>query len=262
MGTDFKIFGVVIITLGLYTWISNAIPQLESMVPEELTFSADVTEAELVAAGEDLFLGAGGCTVCHGLGTQAPNLRTDHEGQGTIGQRCATRVPGQDCQAYIYESITNPTVQVVEGFTPMVFQARLFSQVQIWALVAYVQSLGGEVTVGGVEIQAALQADAEAPLQGGPMTASLDPTEIMRDNLCFGCHTLESEGEVVGVTGPPFDGMGARIDAARIRRSLLDPSAEAAEGYEELLGSMPPNLPDMLTARQLEILVDFLSQQR
>ncbi len=261
MATDFKIFGVVIVTLGLYTWIANAIPQLESMVPEELSFSADVTEAELVAAGEDLFLGAGGCTVCHGLGTQAPNLRTDHEGQGPIGQRCATRVPGQDCKAYIYESITNSASYVVDGFVPMVFQARLFSQQQIWALVAYVQSQGGDVTVTGIEIQAAMQADAEAPPPGGPSTASLDPLEIMRDNLCFLCHILDADGPAEEI-GPPFAGMGARIDAARIRRSILDPGAEAAEGYEELLGSMPPNLPDMLTARQLEILVEFLSQQR
>jgi hypothetical protein len=66
---------------------------------------------------------------------------------------------------------------------------------------------------------------------------------------------------VTGV-GPPLDGVGARISEDRIRRALLDPSAEAAEGYEQLLGSMPPNLPDMLTARQLEVLVDFLLQQR
>ena len=260
MGTNLKIIGVVLLTLGLYTWVANAIPQLESVVPEALTFSANVTEAELVTAGEELFTGAGACTTCHGLGTQAPNLLTDHEGQGTIGQRCATRVEGEDCKTYIHESITNPTAYVVEGFIPMVFQARLFSGVQIWALVSYLQAQGGEVTVTGADIQAAQQADAEAPPAGGPATASLDPLEIIRNNLCFGCHVLDGEG--VAVVGPPFDGIGARIDRERIRRSILDPSAEAAEGYEHLLGSMPPNLPDMLTARQLEVLADFLSQQR
>jgi mono/diheme cytochrome c family protein len=259
MGTNLKVLAVVFLTLGTYTWVANAIPQLESVVPEALTFSADVTEAELVAAGEDLFSGAGACTTCHGLGTQAPNLLTDHQGQGTIGQRCATRVEGQDCKTYIHESITNPTAYVIEGFIPMVFQARLFSGAQIWALVAYLQSQGGEVTVTGEDIQAAQAADAAAPPAGGPATASLDPLEIMRNNLCFGCHILNGEG--VDVVGPPFDGIGARIGEDRIRRAILDPSAEAAAGYEHLLGSMPPNLPDMLTARQLEVLVDFLSQQ-
>ena len=103
--TNLKVLGVVLGTLGVYTWVANSIPQLESVVPEELSFSADVTEAELVAAGQELFNGGGGCLVCHGLPTRAPNLLTDHGGEGTIGQRCATRIPGADCKAYIYESL-------------------------------------------------------------------------------------------------------------------------------------------------------------
>ena len=39
-------------------------------------------------------------------------------------------------------------------------------------------------------------------------------------------------------------------------------AGETAEGFDHLLGTMPPNLADLLTARQLEILVDFLSEQR
>ena len=256
--TNLKVFSVVIGTLVLYTWVANAIPQLESVVPEELSFSADVTEAELVAAGRDLFNGGGGCLVCHGLPTRAPNLLTDHGGEGTIGQRCATRVAGADCKAYIYESLTSPTAYVLEGFDPMVFQARVFSGTQIWAMVAFLQDQGGAVTVTGVDVAAAAEADAAAPSPGSPLTASLDPLEIMRANLCLGCHVLDDEGVA---TGPPFNGMGDRMDADRIRRSILDPAAEAAEGYEELLGQMPATVVDMLTARQLEVLVEFLAGQ-
>lgn len=256
--TNLKVLAVVIGTLAAYTWVANAIPQLESVVPEELNFSADVTEAELVVAGQDLFNGGGGCLVCHGLETRAPNLLTDHDGQGTIGQRCATRVPGEDCKAYIYQSLTSPTAYVLEGFDPMVFQARVFSGAQIWALVAFLQDQGGAVTVTGADITSAAEADAAAPPSGGPITASLDPLDIMRANLCFGCHTLGGEGIA---TGPTFDGIGERIDADRIRRSILDPGAEAAEGYDQLLGQMPPTVADFLTARQLEVLVDFLAGQ-
>ena len=135
--TNLKVLGVVLGTLAVYTWVANSIPQLESVVPEELSFSADVTEAELVAAGQELFNGGAGCLVCHGLPTRAPNLLTDHGGEGTIGQRCATRVPGADCKTYLYESLTNPTAYVLEGFDPMVFLARVFSGAQIWALVAF-----------------------------------------------------------------------------------------------------------------------------
>ena len=251
--TNLKVLGVVLGTVAVYTWVANSIPQLESVVPEELSFGADVTEAELVAAGEELFKGGGGCLVCHGLPTRAPNLLTDQGGEGTIGQRCATRVPGADCKTYIYESLTDPTAYVLDGFDPMVFQARVFSGAQIWALVAFLQDQGGPVTVTGADVAAAAEAAA-----GGPLTASMDPLEIMRANLCLGCHVLDGEGVA---TGPPFDGMGARIDADRIRRSILDPGAEAAEGFQDQLGTMTPTIADLLSARQLEVVVQFLAGQ-
>lgn len=257
--TNLKILAVVIVTLGVYTWVANAIPQLESVVPEDVSFSADVTEEELVAAGEELYQSAG-CTTCHGLEDRAPDLLAG--GEGPIGQRCATRVEGQDCKTYLSESITDPQAYIVEGgFDPMVFAASLYSPAQIWALVAFLQAQGGEVTVTGADIAEAEQTAAAAGPAvgaGGATTAATDPREIMRSTLCFGCHTLGDEGVAVG---PPFDGMASRIDADRIRRSVLDPGGEAAEGYEHLLGSMPPNLADLLTARQLEILVQFLSEQ-
>ena len=165
--TNLKVLGVVLGTLAVYTWVANSIPQLESVVPEELSFGADVTEAELVAAGQALFNGGGGCLVCHGLPTRAPNLLTDQGGEGTIGQRCATRVPGEDCKTYIYESLIEPTAYVLDGFDPMVFQARVFSGAQIWALVAFLQDQGGPVTVTGADVAAAAEADAAAPAAHG-----------------------------------------------------------------------------------------------
>ena len=256
--TNIKILGVMIGTISIYTWIANAIPQIESVVPEELSFSSDVSEAELVAAGAELYNGGAGCTTCHGLETRAPNLLTGYNGEGTIGTRCGTRVPGQDCKAYLHESMMNPMAYVVEGgFDPMVFQARVFSGAQIWALVAFLQDQGGVVTVTGADVAAAAEADAAAPA-GGPAVASTDPLEIMRGNLCLACHMLDGEGAELA---PPFDGMGSRIDADRIRRGIIDPGAEIAEGFDHLAGSMPLTIPDLLTARQLELLVDFLAGQ-
>jgi mono/diheme cytochrome c family protein len=139
----------------------------------------------------------------------------------------------------------------------MVFAAILYSPAQLWALVAYLEAQGGNVTVTAEDVVLA-EETATTTGAAGPVTASTDPVEIMRNTLCFGCHRLGDEGVEVG---PPFEGMGSRLDSEYIRRSILDPNREAAEGYEHLLGSMPPNLADMLTARQLEILVEFLSGQ-
>ena len=75
--TNLTIVLLVLGTLALYTLVANSIPQMQSVVPQALDLSGDVTPAQLVAAGEGVFNGAGACTTCHGLGTRAPNLLTD-----------------------------------------------------------------------------------------------------------------------------------------------------------------------------------------
>ncbi|MGH2569843.1 MAG: c-type cytochrome, partial [bacterium] len=86
--TNLRVLAVVLGTLGVYTLIANKIPQVQSEVPQEMALGADVTPEQLVAAGERVFAGSGGCTACHGLGTRAPNLLTDDRGSGLIGERC------------------------------------------------------------------------------------------------------------------------------------------------------------------------------
>lgn len=263
--TNLKVLLVVLGTLGTYTLVASSIPQIESEVPEELAFGADVTEAELVSAGQELFDGAGGCTACHGLGTRAPNLISDEGGTGTIGQRCGTRVEGEDCQQYLWKSMVDPTAYVVEGYDPiMADQRRILSNNQIWAVIAYLQDQGGTVTVTAEDIAAT--ADETAAANAGPAATGgatggggeggSDAIALMENNLCFNCHVLGERGIEVG---PPLDGIGARRDAAYIRRSILDPNAEAPEGYEALLGSMPPNFGELFTASQLETIVQYLA---
>ncbi len=93
----------------------------------------------------------------------------------------------------------------------------------------------------------------------GPATTSMDPLEIMRANTCLVCHLFNGEGIQMG---PPFDRIGARVDADYIRQSILDPAAEASEGFEELTTMMPVTFGTQLTSSQLEILVEFLAGQR
>lgn len=268
--TNLKILLIVFGTLGLYTLVASSIPQVQSEVPEELSFGADVSPEELVAAGEELYQGAGGCTACHGLGTRAPNLLTGEGGAGPIGSRCADRVPGQDCKAYLHESMVTPMDYVVEGYQPIMPDARrTLSGTQIWALVAYLQTQGGEVTVTGRDVASAEEeSGAEggaAPAAGGAPAAGAggagapggtDPVALLENNLCLNCHTLDDRGVELG---PSFNGMGARIDADRIRRGILEPNAESAEGFEELMGTMPTNFGQMFTAAQLEAIVQYLA---
>ena len=104
----------------LYHAWRNIIPQVQSEVPQKLCASARTRRPkQLVAAGEKLYNGAGGCTACHGLGTRAPNLLTDQQGTGAIGARCGKREAGKDCKAYLYEALDQPGAFVVPGFQPI-----------------------------------------------------------------------------------------------------------------------------------------------
>lgn len=265
--TNVKIGLVVLGTLGLYTLVANSIPQVQSEVPERLSFGADVSPAELVSAGEELFQGAGGCVACHGLGERAPNLRTAEGNDGTIGARCGSRVPGVDCKTYLHTSLVTPGDYVVEGYLPiMPDMRRTLSETQIWALVAYLESLGGEVTVTGADIVTSAGEEAPSSAAATPSgtpaattvgaVGGMDPVALIDNNLCVNCHTIDDRGVALG---PSFNGIGGRVDANYIRNSILNPGAGASEGFEQLVGVMPTNFGQMFTAAQLEAIVNYLA---
>lgn len=258
--TNLKVLAVGLAVILFYTAVAHIIPQLQSEVPETVALGPDVSTEELVAVGERIYNGAGGCTACHGLGTRAPNLLTDHAGQGAIGARCGARRPGKDCKAYLYESLTDPGAYLVSGFANIMPDLRRqLPEDQIWPVVAFLQSLDGEVTVMGEDLVAAGGAGgAAAPAAPAP-GATMDPRRLLTEHGCLGCHTLDGAGPPIG---PSFDGMGARISTDRIRRGILDPNAEIARGFEQFAGVMPATFGQQLSAAQLEAVVQFLASRK
>ena len=260
---NLRIIGVVLGTLALYTLIANKIPQVQSEVPRALSLGANVTPEQLVAAGDQLYHGAGGCTACHGLGTRAPNLLTDEKGQGQIGARCGKRESGKNCKAYLYESLTSPRAYVVQGYEPIMPEmGRILSPQQLWALVAFLESNGGTVDVTASDIPASsttsttsTTSTASAGIAGG----STDPMTIIRGAGCTGCHKISGEG---GAIGPELTHVGSRLSANLIRESILQPDAKIAKGYEKFKGIMPKTFGHQLTAEQLEALVQFLAAHK
>src|SRR5437016_1768801 len=153
--TNLKVVGIVLGTLALYTLIANKIPQVQSEVPQTLTLGANVTPEQLVAAGEKVFNGIGGCPTCHGLGTRAPNLLTDEKGTGPIGARCGKREAGKNCKQYLFESLDQPTAYIVAGYQPiMPVMTKQLSPQQIWAVIAFLESQGGTIDVTASDIPA------------------------------------------------------------------------------------------------------------
>ena len=257
--TNLRILFIALGTIAFYTMVAHAIPQLQSEVPESLALGSDATPEALVAAGERVYNGAGGCAACHGLGTRAPNLLTADASGAPIGGRCDGRKPGMKCKEYLHESLVAPGAYVVPGFEPiMPDMRRQLADDQIWALVAYLQSLGGEVTVSAADLKPAAGATSPAPAAGA-MSATTDPVQLFTEKGCVGCHTLGAAG---GNVGPPLEHIGATRTAEYIRRAILQPNADTAKGFEKMAGVMPPTYGQQLTAAQLEALVAHLASRK
>jgi mono/diheme cytochrome c family protein/cytochrome c551/c552 len=263
--TNAKIIGIVLGTLALYTLIANKIPQVESEVPQTLTLGANVTPEQLVQAGEKVFNGTGGCTTCHGLGTRAPNLLTDEQGEGPIGARCGKREPGKSCKDYLYESLDQPAAYVVKGYQPiMPVMTKQLSPEQIWAVIAFLEAQGGTVDVTADDIAKAKPAAGATAGAGGGGSApggafaggSSDPKAIIQAAGCLACHKLDGQGQTIA---PDLTHVGARRDANSIRAKILNPMSSIAPGYEKLAGIMPKSFGAMMSAAQLEALVQFLA---
>ncbi|HXV32388.1 MAG TPA: cytochrome c oxidase subunit II [Gaiellaceae bacterium] len=72
---------------------------------------------------------------------------------------------------------------------------------------------------------------------------------------CGSCHVLADAG-TLGQVGPNLDEVLQGADAEFIMESIVDPSAQIAEGYQD--GVMPSNYGEIFTEPQLEGLVEYL----
>lgn len=266
--TNLRILAVVLGTLGVYTLIANKIPQVQSEVPQALTLAADVTPEQLVAAGERVYNGIGGCTTCHGLGTRAPNLLTPEGKLGPIGLRCAQREPGKSCKQYLFESLELPGDFVVSGYQPiMPVMSRQLSPQQIWAVIAFLESQGGTVDVTASDIPAEAPSPTVGASPGSPGSqgagtfagGSTDPQVLLQAAGCLGCHKLNGVG---GAVAPDLTHVAARRSPEAIRRKILDPAGSVTQGYEQFAGVMPKTFGTMMNAAQLEALVAFLAARK
>lgn len=249
--TNVKIVLVVFLTLGVFTLVSNIIPQVPSEVPERVEVGPDATPEELVAMGEELYFGAGGCDACHRPdGERAPPLL------GVAGINCQERVPDMTCKEYLHQSLVDPGAHITEGYEPIMPDASQFlTPGQVWALVAFLEDQGGEVTVTSDDLAAAVEDEPEEP-EPEPAVAVTAPDAILREFGCVSCHVYEGEGEDIGPSVEEIRELDRSPE--QLRRMILDPLADTTPGYEAMAGLMPTNFGERLTAGQLETLVRYL----
>ncbi len=251
-----KVGGFALAVMGSYTWFANSIPQIESKPPEELSLEGgNVTPQQLVAAGEKIFREKGQCTTCHGIGRagRGPDL-------AGVGARAGTRKPGTKAGAYLVESLVKPAVHVVEGFPnimPDVSRPPIgLNRSELWAMTAYLQSLGGAPDVKLDDVPQV----ASAP-GGGAATLELpgDPKAgqavFVGKGACVACHKAGAVG--ASPVGPDLSNIAGTQTPEYIMAKILDPASKGVvSGFPPNV--MPKTFGQTLTAKEYLDLMSFM----
>ena len=255
-----KVGTFALAVMGVYAYYANSIPQIQSTLPEELSLEGgNITPEQLVTAGEGVFKGKGACGVCHQIGqkgTRAPDL-------AGIGARAATRKPGMSAKEYLIESLRDPGAYLVEGYPPIMPKVNLppidLTRSEQWAVVAFLQSLGGTVDVKLDDIprrpREGLLQQAEAPELKLPGDPQAGQAIFMGKGACFACHKAGAIG--ASPIGPDLSQIAKIQTPEYIMAKILDPAGMGTvAGYPPNL--MPPTLGQTLTAKEYIDLVSFL----
>ncbi len=104
--------------------------------------SGNVSGQTPAEAGKDLFENKLGCASCHQMNDQGRGPKLT--GKYGTDQKLASGEAIKIDDAYIRNSILNPTAQIAEGFQPIMptFKGQVTEE-QLVSLVAYIKSLGG-----------------------------------------------------------------------------------------------------------------------
>jgi len=255
-----KVAVFALLVMGAYTYYANSIPQIQSKPPEELSLEGgNVTPEQLVKAGEGIFKEKGTCEICHRIGqkgTRAPDL-------AGIGASAAKRKAGMTAKAYIIESLLDPNAHLVEGYPPIMPKADRppigLNRSELWALTAFLESLGGTVAVKLDDIPKTAGAAAAGGAQAAEVKLPGDPKAgqavFMGKGGCIACHKAGSIG--ASPVGPDLSQIAKIQTTEYIMAKILNPAGMGTvAGYPA--GVMPPTLGQTLTAREYLDLVAFL----
>ena len=255
-----KVGVFALVVMGSYSYFANSIPQIESKPPQELSLEGgNVTPAQLVKAGEEIFKTKGTCEICHRIGqkgTRAPDL-------AGIGARAGKVKAGQSAKAYIIESLLQPGAHLVEGYPNIMPQVDkppiALNRSEVWALTAFLESLGGTVDVKLDDIPKTAGASAA----GGGATAELKlPGDAKAGEAIFtgkgGCIACHKAGKIgASPVGPDLSQIAKIQTPDYVMRKILDPAGSGTvAGFPK--GVMPPMFGQTLTAKDYMDLVAFL----
>jgi len=263
-----KISIFIFIAVGLFVIVGNSVPQVSTeQAGGQLDYTA-MDEETFVNAGKTIAMGKGTCYICHTIedhiGTRAPDLTN-------IGAKISARIrepknkgrlkSGLD---YLVESLHEPSAYVVKDYSPImpkIFKPPIaLSRMEIKAVIAYLESLGGKVTVTPQTVLDTSRWEAEiARVESGEVeeikgSAKHGASIFFNQMKCVACHSVNGTG---GVLGPDLSDIGAINTQEYLRDSIVDPNKIVVTGFEKDV--MPRFYGNHITEEEMENLVAFLT---
>jgi len=271
--TFLRVIGFSVVILLFYMAFTHILPQVEPDTSAPVEVSTDGLDMDgMIALGETLFTGKGTCTLCHnGMGRAPDTLVMDMA--ATYPERLSdTRYTGVSAgqegakaiEAYIIESMKDPSAFVVEGFgqkgsndtispMPTVDKAPIeLTLVEMNAVTAFLQDLAG------LEPTVPLPSADDAPVVEDPTSGAAAPLltsgeAVIDEHGCASCHDLGGSGADLG---PSLYGIGTRMDRATVMEAIIDPNVVIADGYDA--DFMPADFGEEMRGTELLVLTDYL----
>lgn len=254
-----------------YTGVAFLLPQLESRPAPQVKLGSKIGPEKLAPVGQKVFENI--CLQCHKLGEsgRAPDL-------ASIGQMAEDRAAerGADFTAvdYLVESLCKPGDYLVEGYgNIMPPQQKALDGGQILAVVAYLQTLGGEATVRGTDVAPITRFGCISG--SGPGSVATDeaaateklgsPDKVYEKFGCSGCHAIDDDTRKIG---PSLYDVGKRLKKGEIYESILAPDKAMAKGDPPYAGGAMAKTLDgnnfykQMTPADYQALVDWLAGKK
>ncbi len=252
---------LTVATTAFYTMVGQSVPQKEVHPPEIIEIAEDISTEEMVEIGREIFEGKGICVTCHTIGKSGALRFPDLDG---IGASASSRRPGLSAVDYLAESLYEPNIFIVDGYSPgmpVINKPPIgLTDQEILAVIAFLETLGGEVTVDmttkfvytGGTLEggdgAAAAADDMA-LASADLGTGVLGHEVLGDSVidlygCTACHDADNPP----TPSPTLAGIGSRLDEDQLLLKLYRHPGD--DGLDDA------------TLSELQEIVRYLSNER
>tara|TARA_B100000315_G_scaffold259397_1_gene315303 strand:+ start:33726 stop:36275 length:2550 start_codon:yes stop_codon:yes gene_type:complete len=215
LGPIGKVVATVCGLVLLFIFISRAVPQMISLPPKKVAFDPLQinTKADLVREGKKLFFGKAQCSLCHSLEA------TEHPRAPILKGHGAKR-----SREYIYESMIHPSVVIYKSYEaegpaqpypaemPVINKPPVgLSEAEMLTVMAFVQTLGGKVTVEPEEVKALYSATVPQDVKPAILPADVStPDEEKKPDIP---ETVEED-----ISG------AVPVDSDEVKKELIPPT--------------------------------------